>query len=69
MQKHLTEAAPLVTSSHLLSFADAYKPSDWVCRESMGACDKEEKCTGTGPQCPPDAKQPTNHVCRPKKDK
>ena len=39
-------------------------PSTTVCRESDGACDMAETCTGTSPTCPVDALLPAGSECR-----
>ena len=35
-----------------------------VCRDSAGACDVAERCTGTSAACPDDAKLPAGQLCR-----
>jgi len=42
-----------------------FRASNNVCRPSAGACDIEEKCTGTSDTCPSDMFEPSNFVCRP----
>src|SRR5207245_2907221 len=34
-----------------------------VCRAGAGECDLAEACTGNGPTCPTDAKQPSGTAC------
>ena len=36
----------------------------WVCRESAGECDVEERCDGVATSCPTDALVPVGTVCR-----
>jgi len=35
-----------------------------LCRTPLGDCDLPELCDGTGPECPTDAYQPADFVCR-----
>jgi len=38
---------------------------DWECRPTMGVCDVPEVCDGMTLECPPDAKQSIDKMCRP----
>ncbi|CAI6252199.1 unnamed protein product [Periconia digitata] len=40
-----------------------FASSNTVCRASAGACDPEEKCTGTTPYCPEDKTNPDGQDC------
>lgn len=33
-----------------------------ICRAKAGECDKAEMCTGDGPKCPDDKKEPATKV-------
>jgi hypothetical protein len=43
-------------------------PAGHVCRPAAGACDVEEVCDGTNPDCPEDSFAPTTTECRPSTD-
>ena len=40
-------------------------PSSVTCRESEGACDVAENCTGASPNCPADTFLNTSYICNP----
>jgi cysteine-rich repeat protein len=42
------------------------EPAEAVCRPAEGVCDVAERCSGSGDECPPDAK--SRAVCRPATD-
>lgn len=41
-----------------------YKPSDFVCRQAAGLCDKPDFCSGFGGACTEDLIHPSGYVCR-----
>jgi cysteine-rich repeat protein len=43
----------------------AFNPAGFACRESQGACDPVEMCTGNSPDCPPDELENAGTVCNP----
>ena len=43
--------------------ANAYRPSDYVCRAADGVCDVAETCSGTSPLCPIDRSAPSGTPC------